>query len=215
MEWFAEGEPKGLETFEMTPYRLPSGVVLACACGLVLAAASGAAAQFLPGPAQSTPPGQFPAPGQASPFPPPGQSGFGGGAFPPPPAQRNICESFIPLREAAEKQAAAIRAAGEKQLPREQVCGLFKRFVVTEAKVVKFLVDHQAACGVPKEAVAGAKASHANALKIRTAVCSAQAAPAGPTLSDALGGPIIADDTTAKQPGRGTFDTLTGNVLAR
>ena len=33
--------------------------------------------------------------------------------------------------------------------------------------------------------------------------------------SDALGGPIIADDSSAKQPGRGTFDTLTGNVLSR
>ena len=38
---------------------------------------------------------------------------------------------------------------------------------------------------------------------------------AAPTLSDALGGPIIADDQSAKQPGRGTFDTLTGNALQR
>ena len=38
---------------------------------------------------------------------------------------------------------------------------------------------------------------------------------AGPTLSDALGGPVIADDTSAKLPGRGTFDTLTGNALQR
>ena len=36
---------------------------------------------------------------------------------------------------------------------------------------------------------------------------------AAPTLSDALGGPIIADDTSAKLPGRGIFDTLTGNAL--
>jgi hypothetical protein len=121
----------------------------------------------------------------------------------------------LPLREAAEKQAAAIRAAGERKAGREEVCGLFKRFAATEAKVVKFLTDHRSVCGVPPQAVSGAKAGHANTLKIRNAVCSAQAAPVGPTLSDALGGPIIADDTSAKQPGRGTFDTLTGNVLSR
>jgi hypothetical protein len=34
-------------------------------------------------------------------------------------------------------------------------------------------------------------------------------------LSDALGGPIIADDQSAKLPGRGTFDTLTGNALQK
>jgi hypothetical protein len=41
------------------------------------------------------------------------------------------------------------------------------------------------------------------------------AGPSGPTLSDALGGPIIADDQTAKLPNRGTFDTLTGNALQK
>ena len=61
------------------------------------------------------------------------------------------------------------------------------------------------------------KANHAKTIQIRNQVCSAApvAAPAGPSFSDALGGPIIADDTSAKQPGRGTFDTLTGNALSR
>ena len=59
--------------------------------------------------------------------------------------------------------------------------------------------------------------NHAKTVQIRKHVCSAVRAGAarGPTLSDALGGPIIADDTSAKQPGRGTFDTLTGNALQR
>jgi hypothetical protein len=54
-------------------------------------------------------------------------------------------------------------------------------------------------------------------VKITKAVCTAGPPPgaAGPTLSDALGGPTIADDTSAKLPGRGTFDTLTGNALQR
>ena len=41
------------------------------------------------------------------------------------------------------------------------------------------------------------------------------AAASSETLSDALGGPIIVDDTSAKLPGRGTFDTLTGNALQK
>ena len=199
----------------MTPNRLPRCLELACTCGLVVAAVSGAAAQFLPGAGQPSPPGQFSPPAQASPFPPPpGQNAAQDNAFPPPQGQRNVCESFLPIRNAAEQEAAAIRAAGEKKVPREQVCGLFKHFAATEGKLVKFLVDHKSACGVPSEAIAAAKANHARTLEIRKNVCSAAPGPAGPTLSDALGAPIIADDTS-KKPGRGTFDTLTGNALSR
>ena len=47
----------------------------------------------------------------------------------------------------------------------------------------------------------------------RTNVCSA-APKMGPSLSDALSSPIL-PDADDKKPGRGTFDTLTGNPLAR
>ena len=82
---------------------------------------------------------------------------------------------------------------------------------------MKFLETNQRVCGVPPQAVKAAKTNHSKTMEIRNKVCSAGPAgpPPGPTLSDALGGPIIADDTAAKQPGRGTFDTLTGNVLSR
>jgi hypothetical protein len=127
-----------------------------------------------------------------------------------------VCLTFPPLRQAAEDGAGAIRAAGERKAPREEVCALFKAFALKEARVVKFLTDNRVACGIPQEAISGTKANHAKTLQIRTAVCSTGGGPApGPSLSDALGGPIIADDTSAKQPGRGTFDTLTGNVLSR
>jgi hypothetical protein len=212
----------------MTPYRSVWHLNLACACCLLLAAASGAVAQFLPGPGQSTPATQFPGaspfppppgqqPAQSSAFPPPPgqQRAAQDPAFPPPPGQRHACEAFVPIREAAEKGAAEIRAAGDRKAPRDQVCGMFKRFVVTEAKLVKFLVTHKSQCGIPQQAIAAAQANHSKTIQIRNSVCAAPAAPPGPTLSDALGGPIIADDTSAKQPGRSTFDTLTGNVLSR
>ena len=210
----------------MRPDRLPRHWTLACACALVLAGLAPAAAQFLPAPGQSTPPGQFPPAAGQSPFrAPPGQGGAQSGPPPgapggfPPPAN-SVCMQFPPIRQAAEEGAAALRNAGQRKAPREEVCGLFKSFVVKEARLIKFLVDHKTACGVPDQAIAGAKSNHAKTQQLTKTICSGGGSggngPApGPTLSDALGGPIIADDTSAKQPGTGTFNTLTGNPLSR
>ena len=113
-----------------------------------------------------------------------------------------------------EKSGGLIKAASARKASREEVCPLFKNFVAKEAKMLTFLETHQKLCGVPPQIITQIKTGHAKTMKIRDVVCSA--APVGaaaPTLSDALGGPIIADDTSAKLPGRGTFDTLTGNAL--
>jgi hypothetical protein len=116
-----------------------------------------------------------------------------------------------------EKTATLIKAASDRKAQREEVCPLFKSIVIKEDKMLKFLIANQKLCGVPATAIAQVKANHANTTRIRNVVCSA--GPAGPsqapTLSDALGGPVIADDESAKKPGRGTFDTLTGNALQR
>ena len=123
--------------------------------------------------------------------------------------------SFPALREEVEKGAAQIKTAGERKAAREEVCPLFKSFAVKEAKMLKFLETNQTLCGVPPQIITQVKGSHANTVRIRNQVCAAgPAAPAGPSLSDALGGPIIADDTNVKK-GHGTFDTLTGNPLSR
>jgi hypothetical protein len=194
---------------------------LICAVALILFGLGEATAQFLPMPGQTAPGGAFPPPpGQsASPFPPPrNQAGSGprqDAAFPSAPGQQDVCAQFPAIREEAEKGAAAIRIAGERKAPREEACSLFKNFAAKEARMVKFLVTNQAVCGVPAQALTQVKANHARTLEMRKAVCSAgPAAPAGPSLSDALGAPIIADDTSARRGG-GTFDTLTGNVLGR
>jgi len=123
--------------------------------------------------------------------------------------------AFPALRQEAEQRATAIKTAGERKLPREQVCKLFIAFAATEAKMIKFLTENKTNCGVPPDAISGARANHAKTLEIRKNVCATGPVLSGPSLSDALGGPIIADDASAKQPGRGTFDTLTGNVLSR
>jgi hypothetical protein len=172
-----------------------------------------------PTPGQASAPGRFVVPSANGGFSggaPSANSAFSGGAPPSAEAQK-VCLTFPSLREDAEKGAGAIKAAGERKATREEVCPLFKAYALKEAKMLKFLEINQQICGIPATAIAQVKTNHANTIRIRGVVCSAapQGAGAAPTLSDALGGPIIADDESAKKPGRGTFDTLMGNALQR
>jgi hypothetical protein len=141
--------------------------------------------------------------------------GFGGPPQGPSEAQR-VCSGFPPIREEVEKSGNLIKAASARKASREEVCPLFKSFAVREGKMLTFLQANQKICGVPPQVISQLKTAHAKTIQIRNVVCSAGPAQnSGPTLSDALGGPIIADDTTANLPNRGTFDTLTGNALQR
>jgi hypothetical protein len=159
--------------------------------------------------------GGFGPPGGGSFAPPGGGGGFSGPAPQPSEAQK-ICLTFPSIREDVEKSAAVIKAASARKASREEVCPIFKAFAVKEAKMISFLETNMKLCGVPPQIIPNMKKNHAQTIRIRDAVCSAApAGPAAPTLSDALGGPIIADDQSAKLPGRGTFDTLTGNALQR
>jgi hypothetical protein len=128
-----------------------------------------------------------------------------------------VCANFKPLGEDMEKGLQAVNAAGQRKAPREEACTLFKALVVKENKAIKFLETNRTICDVPATLIKTLQERHAHITKIRNVVCSAgppPGSPAGPTLSDALGGPVIADDTSVKK-GRGTFDTLTGNALQR
>jgi hypothetical protein len=174
-----------------------------------------------PGQQSSSP---FPPPGQSSPFPSPGQGALPQtGSFspapprpaqPPPGAQPpQVCLQFQPIRDQAEKDGGAIKTASDRKASREEICRLFNRFVASESKMVNFLVTHQKTCGVPPDAIKHVRGQHAKSQEIRKQVCSGGGAPAGPSLSDVLGGPAILDQPP--KPGRGTFDTLTGSPLAR
>lgn len=192
-----------------------------------------------PGQGQSNPfpppPGQS-APAQSNPFPPPGQvptqqpspfpatpsrasqSPAGASPFPSPGggggASRSICEQFPAIRTQVEKDASAIKAASDRKATREEVCAAFTKFAASESRMVKFLETNQSACGVPPDAIKQVKSQHTRTAQMRRNICAAgPAAPRGPSLSDALGGPILPDEKP--KPGRGTFDTLTGSPLAR
>jgi hypothetical protein len=163
---------------------------------------------------------------------PPMQSGFGappggGGGFGPPgggagPSQQSVqrcAEGFLPLRKDAETRAAAIKAASERKAQRDELCEVFKAYATAEAKVVKFVQENQQTCGIPAEAAKAMKSNHGKTLNVRNQVCNAARAggptPRAPSLSDALGTSRLPDASTATTSKGTTFDTLTGNPLAR
>ena len=171
------------------------GRVLPLACLLALTGAWPAAAQFMP-------PGAPGAPGAP-----------GGGGMPP------CFNEFMPLRQEAEKRAGAVRDAGAKhQMTPQLACQLIGRFSEAEAKVVKFVTANGAACGIPPDAVKQMKTNHDRTTEMHKRACTAAASPprpAGPTLSDALNSVTKVPTQEDVKPGRGTFDTLTGNALAK
>jgi hypothetical protein len=134
-----------------------------------------------------------------------------GAAWPgnPPPC---VAE-FMKLRSNVEKTGLAAKAAHDKNATREEMCKLIESFTASEEKMVKYADVNATACGIPAEAVKQMKGNHSHTILIRKQVCSAgpAAAPAVPTLSDALGTNTSPTPTT--KTGKGTFDTLTGNPL--
>ena len=125
------------------------------------------------------------------------------------------CAQFQPLSEETKKRADAVQAAMKARVDRKQVCTLMTSFVAAESILVKFLVDNKTWCGVPDVAITNSKASHEKSIKFRTMACTEDAPhPRTPTLSDAIKTPTV-DSATNTKTGKGTFDTLTGNPLAK
>jgi hypothetical protein len=146
--------------------------------------------------------------------PPPGAAsgGFGG----PPAGPQAQCAQFPQLSAETKKKADAVQAAINAKADRKQVCVLMTTFVASEATVIKFLEDNKTWCGVPDQAITVSKANHEKSLKFKAMACSTDGPPQQrpPTLSDAIKTPSV-DSATNTKTGRGTFDTLTGNPLAR
>jgi hypothetical protein len=124
------------------------------------------------------------------------------------------CEGFVPLRDAAQQKAMAIGVAEKRHADRKELCAVVSRFSLAEGAALKYLETNKTWCGIPDEAIAQAKANHDKTLKFRTMVCSAAPQPHVPTLSDSIGGPNL-DTVKNTKTGHGTFDTLTGNPLAK
>jgi hypothetical protein len=126
------------------------------------------------------------------------------------------CADFPRLSAEAKKRADAVQAAINAKADRKQICTLLTTFVASEATVIKFLEENKEWCGVPNQAIATSKTNHEKSIKFKTMACAADAAPQvkPPSLSDAIKTPSV-DSSANTKTGRGTFDTLTGNPLAR
>jgi len=135
-----------------------------------------------------------------------------------PPAQASpaLCNAFVGLKNDAEKKALAIRAAIEHKVERKDICTLVQRFAASEETVIRFLEKNKTWCGIPEQAITGAKSNHEHTLKFRTAACTEAPAakPRPPSLSDAIGtSPVDTGNNT--KTGHGTLDSLNGNPLAK
>jgi hypothetical protein len=149
----------------------------------------------------------------------PGSPGMSPGGFGAPQEPPPACQQLLANRDETAKHGQAIHAAGQKKVPPEELCKLFKTFLSSESKMLKGLEQNSAICGVPPEVLKQVKASHEKAAQVGKNICDAAAQgprPAGPSLSDALGTtPMVPDSSSATKKGQGTFDTLTGSPLAR
>ena len=125
------------------------------------------------------------------------------------------CNQFQTLTADTQKKANAVQTAMKAKVDRKQICALMNNFVTAEDAIIKFLVANKTWCGVPDQMITISKTNHEKSLKFRTAACSEDTArPKVPTLSDAIGTPSV-DSATNTKTGHGTFDTLTGNSLAK
>ncbi len=144
----------------------------------------------------------------------PGMPGMPGMGMQAAPATPSPCEGFLALRDDAQKKGAAIAAAEKRKVDRQELCKIVSAFSVAEEKAELFLEKNKGFCGVPNEAISSAKDMHAKTVKFREMVCAPAPQPHVPTLSDAMGGPSV-DTAKNTKTGAGTFDTLTGNPLAK
>jgi hypothetical protein len=128
---------------------------------------------------------------------------------------------FLPLRQEAEKRGQLLKAAGEKRSGPDVACKLMGGFLQSEVKMIKYIEANGARCHIPSQVADQLKTSHKGNEAMKTKICMAaeqvrNQAPAGPSLSDVLGSAAaLPEATVAKKSGGGTFDTLSGNALAR
>jgi hypothetical protein len=136
--------------------------------------------------------------------------------------ERAKCQDdFISLRTAVETRGKALQAAGKRKANPVEVCKLLRDYTATEAKMLKFLQERQAVCGIPDQLIGQAKAGNAKSSAMREQVCKVAANPpaqAAPPPSQGLSGALgtnYGGPPSETAGGSGVFDTLTGNVLKR
>jgi hypothetical protein len=157
----------------------------------------------------------------------PGSAATSSSPFAAPPTQGGptdeCMKNFLPLRQEAEKRGHLLKVAGEKKATADEACKLITSFIQAEVKMLKYVEVNSARCGIPSQISDQLKKGHEASEGMRTRICNSAAqmknqpqGPAGPSLSEVLGSAAtLPEAAVAKKSGGTTFDTLSGNALAR
>jgi hypothetical protein len=141
----------------------------------------------------------------------------------PSPAAAKCQEEFMPLRGDVEKRMKTIQALGKRKAPPSEACTALRGLSTAETRMIKYVEANAKKCGIPEQVHKQLNDNHGHTSKLTTQVCNVaaqqaqaqQRGPAGPSLSDVLGSPSLPEARPSKRGGGSTFDTLSGNVLAR
>ena len=83
------------------------------------------------------------------------------------------CQALLTIRDELQKHHQAIEAANQKKADVKLACGLFRRYIATEAKMLKMLEAHGESCGAPSHIIQQFRNSHAKAQQTGKRVCEA------------------------------------------
>lgn len=116
----------------------------------------------------------------------PGSSPPAGGFSAPqgPPLQ---CQALLAVRDELQKHGQAIEAANQKRADVKVACGLFRRYIATEARMLKMLEADGASCGAAASGHPAGSRQPRQGQQIGKQVChAAQRGPAPPVMDDML-----------------------------
>jgi hypothetical protein len=82
-------------------------------------------------------------------------------------------EEFTKLREEVQKKRLAAKAAGQKNVAREELCKLVTSYAASEAEWVRFTEAGVGTCGIPLQIATELKQVHANTEQIQEKICTA------------------------------------------
>jgi len=173
-----------------------------------------------PGDAQqaAAPPAAAPMAPMAPMTPAPGMGAPAMGMPPPGGPAAECLKEFTRLRGEVEKRGAVAKSVNDRKGGREEMCSAISGIYSAQVNWVKYTQSNYKRCGIPPDVVAELKKGQSHLAQLRKNVCSAgpatAAAPAAPSLSEALGTarlPVSSNDESSKRGG--VLDTMTGTAI--
>lgn len=148
----------------------------------------------------------------------PGAMGAGPMSARPPAGDQAACaDEFQRLGGELGKRKQATDATFKRNAPPPDRCKAITEFAAAMGKMLKFVKDKRAACGIPQNLEDTLVKNNAALQTAKTKICAAgpmQGAPAAPSLSDALGTTRLpTPEATKPNLATGTLNTLTGTAL--